>query len=194
MNFACKVARRHEFEKLAIPQRAYLSRLASSLTRNREDAEDLVQETLLRAYRFFDRFEPGTNIRAWLTRILKNGFINTRRQASRDRRVFDPIPVEPMDPDVASAEPKADLPSPEEAVIHGMLSDRVERGLGTLPQPYRETLILHLEDRTYREISRDLGIPVGTVMSRLHRARNLLRREMRSLTTSDLGVQAVGSI
>ena len=184
--------RRHEFSLDAMQHRAYLNRLAGSLTHHREDAEDLVQETLLRAYRFYDRFEPGTNLRAWLTRILKNGFINTRRQASRDRKIFDAAPVEPMDPDAIRAEPRAALPSPEDEAIRNALSGQVEGLLEELPEPYRGTLLLHLEDRTYREISRDQGIPVGTVMSRLHRARNLLRTGVRRLTAGapDLQPQA----
>ena len=171
-------AHRLAFEANAAVHQPYLDRLASSLTHHREDAQDLVQETMLRALRFYDRFEPGTNLRAWLTRILKNNFINTRRQAARERRVFDPMAVEPSEASRSSAEPRATSPSPEEKVIYRRLADQLGRLLPQLPDPYLRTIALHLEDRTYREISRDLGIPVGTVMSRLHRARNLLRAEM----------------
>lgn len=174
-----QVLRRHQFAADAIRHQAYLDRLAASLTHHREDAEDLVQETLLRAYRFYDRFEPGTNLRAWLTRILKNSFINTRRQAARDRRVFDPSPVEPMDPSLQAVEAVAVDPSPEDRAVREAMASQVGELLQTLPEPYKQTLLLHLEDRTYREISRDQGIPVGTVMSRLHRARNLLRRGLK---------------
>ena len=183
----------YQFATDAFRHRAYLTRLAASLTHHREDAEDLVQETLLRAYRFHDRFEPGTNLRAWLTRILKNSFINTRRQASRERRVFDPAPVEPMDPDAIAAEPRADQRSPEEEVIQMALSGQVEGLLEELPEPYRGTLRLHLEDRTYREISRDQGIPVGTVMSRLHRARNLLREGVRRISAGARNLNAAAA-
>lgn len=193
MRDASQVPRRHEFAVNAARHRAYLTRLAASLTHHREDAEDLVQETLLRAYRFQDRFEPGTNLRAWLTRILKNSFINTRRQATRERRIFDPTPVEPTDPDAMSAEPTADLPSPEEEAIQRALSGQVEGLLEHLPEPYRGTLLLHLEDRTYREISRDQGIPVGTVMSRLHRARNLLRQGMQRITAAPADLNAAAA-
>ena len=170
--------RRLAFEADAAVHQPYLDRLASSLTHHREDAQDLVQETMLRALRFYDRFEPGTNLRAWLTRILKNNFINTRRQAARERRVIDPLPVEPVETNSPTVEPRATIPSPEETIIQNRLAERLGHLLQRLPAPYRRTLVLHLEDRTYREISRDLGIPVGTVMSRLHRARNLLRAEM----------------
>jgi RNA polymerase sigma-70 factor (ECF subfamily) len=189
MNEEALALRRLEFEADAIRHLAYLDRLAASLTHHREDAEDLVQETLLRAYRFYDRFEPGTNLRAWLTRILKNGFINTRRQASRDRRLFDLVPVEPVEADLPAAEPRAESPSPEDETIRRALAGQVGDLLHTLPEPYRGTLLLHLEDRTYREISRHQGIPVGTVMSRLHRARNLLRERMR-LTAADVNARA----
>lgn len=188
------VVRRQEFAADAIRHRAYLDRLASSLTHHREDAEDLVQETLLRAYRFHDRFEPGTNLRAWLTRILKNSFINTRRQAARERKVFDPAPVEPMDPELQAVEAVAADPSPEDQTVRRAMASQVDELMETLPEPYKQTLLLHLEDRTYREISRDQGIPVGTVMSRLHRARNLLRRGLKPLTSPrrDLNPQAAG--
>jgi RNA polymerase sigma-70 factor (ECF subfamily) len=170
--------RRLQFEVDAAVHQPYLDRLASSLTHHREDAQDLVQETLLRAFRFYDRFEQGTNIRAWLTRILKNNFINTCRQAARERRVFDPVAVAPNDAPGPSVEPRATLPGPEERVIQSRLADRLAEMLDRLPEPYRGTLLLHLEDLTYREIADRLDVPVGTVMSRLHRARGLLRAEM----------------
>ena len=174
---------RQEFAADAIRHQAYLDRLASSLTHHHQDAQDLVQETLLRAYRFYDRFEPGTNLRAWLTRILKNSFINTRRQAARERKVFDPAPVEPVDPDAQAVNLIASDPSPEDETMRRVMASQVDELLENLPEPYKATLLLHLKDRTYREISTDQGIPVGTVMSRLHRARNLLRRGLKQLTS-----------
>lgn len=166
---------RLEFEASATLLRPYLERLAQSLTRNRDDADDLVQETLARAIRFHHRFTPGTNLRAWLTRILKNSFINTRRVAARERRALDPVPIDDAAEEMYGLALRSTAPSPEEEVIQGMLADRVEALLDEMPEPYRKTLLLHLGDRTYQEISRELGVPMGTVMSRLHRARNLLR-------------------
>jgi len=175
MSTTTQTLRHLEFETNAVLFRPYLERLAQSLTHNRYDADDLVQETLTRAYRFRGRFTPGTNMRAWLTRILKNSFINTRRMAARERRVLDPVSLDHAEFANQPIEPRDGEPSPEEQVIQGMLADRVEDLLAGLAEPYRSTLLLHLGDRTYREISRELGVPIGTVMSRLHRARNLLR-------------------
>jgi len=180
MNATTQPLRPIEFEASATLLRPYLERLAQSLTHNPYDADDLVQETLTRAYRFRARFTPGTNMRAWLTRILKNSFINTRRLAARERRALDPVSLDQAEFDDQPLEPRDGDPTPEEQVIQGMLADRVEGLLEELPEPYRSTLLLHLGDRTYREISRELGVPIGTVMSRLHRARNLLRAGLAS--------------
>jgi RNA polymerase sigma-70 factor (ECF subfamily) len=182
MNTSIQALRLHEFEANAVLFRPYLQRLAQSLTHNRYDADDLVQETLTRAYRFRARFTPGTNMRAWLTRILKNSFINTRRLAARERRILDPVSLDQADFANQQMEPRDLDPSPEEQVIQGMLADRVEDLLAGLAEPYRSTLLLHLGDRTYREISRELGVPIGTVMSRLHRARGLLRAGLMGLS------------
>ena len=153
-----------------------LYRTALRLTRNRAEADDVVQETYLRAFRAFDRFDPGSNCRAWLFTILRNVFLS--RQRGRDREVSDP--------DGAFASEAGETPAfgfpptnPEEEFFQTVLHGDVDRALRALPVVYREALILSdLEGLTYREVSEVLGCPVGTVMSRLSRARHLLQRSL----------------
>jgi len=170
--------RRAEFEEVALPYMGALFNLAVNLTRNRGNAEDLVQETYLRAFRFFDSYRPGTHIKAWLFRILRNTFINRYRAAK----------VRPEEVDLA----KIDLayekmideeflrskqpPSPERLVMEGVLDEEVEQALDALPEEYRTVVLMALvEEMSYKEIAAALSIPVGTVMSRLHRGRKLLQ-------------------
>ena len=145
---------------------------ALRLTGNRAEADDVVQETYLRAYRGFEGFNPGTNCRAWLFTILRNAFLNRVRagrhevlQAEIDER--EAPPLERM--------PGIDL-SPEETFFQTVLHGDLDRALKALPLPYREAVILaDTEGMSYREVADVLGCPVGTVMSRLSRGRGLLR-------------------
>jgi RNA polymerase sigma-70 factor (ECF subfamily) len=132
------------------------------MTRNAHDAEDLVQETCLRAYRAFDRYEPGTNIRAWLFTILHRTRTDSFRRQSRSpptvELVGDGPPVAPA----------------QDALAAG--GEDIVRAMETLPEVFRSAVVLRdLEDFTYDEIARILEVPVGTVMSRIHRGRALLR-------------------
>jgi RNA polymerase sigma-70 factor (ECF subfamily) len=170
--------RREEFEAVALPFLDALFNLALNLTRNRKDAEDLVQETYLRAYRFFDSYKPGTHIKAWLFRILRNTFINRYRSAKARPEEVDFTRIE------ASYERAVDEnfarqhrpPSPEEAVMNGVLDEEIQLAMAALPEDYRTVVLLALvEDMSYKEIADALCIPLGTVMSRLHRGRKLLQ-------------------
>lgn len=171
--------RTREFEEAALVHLDVLYRGALRLTGNRADAEDIVQEALLRAFRSFDRFDPGTNCRAWLFRIMRNVFLNRIRRAPEvphDDTFFD----RPDWPDSPGA-PLADA-GPEEEFFQTVLHGDVERALRTLPQGFREVVMLaDLEGFTYKEVAEALGCPIGTVMSRLHRARRLLRRSLADL-------------
>jgi RNA polymerase sigma-70 factor (ECF subfamily) len=164
-------ARRQSFEQLAFEHMNELYGLALHLTRNRADAEDLVQDTCLRAYRHFDGFREGSNFRAWIFTVLRHTFITQqRRRRSRVTAVGmgapglhleDPRSLEGLDArlDVAGGAMRA--------------------ALGRLPEEYRLLLTLaYVEQFTYREIAAIVGRPVGTVMSRLFRARSRLRREL----------------
>ncbi len=161
-----------EFEKLVLPQLDGLFRLAVHLTRNVHDAEDLVQETCLRAYRFFDHFQPGSNFKAWIFRILRNHFINQyHSRKARDCHV-----------DVDSIVPQLKAP-PEEAELEARIdskAQRLETALGHLPHEWRLTfLLVYWEGLTYAEAGRVLNCPIGTVMSRLFRSRRRLQHDLR---------------
>lgn len=145
-------------------------------THSRAEAEDIVQETFLRAFRAFDRFNPGTNCRAWLFTILRNVFLNTRR--GHGRQVRDPDGVTAGDA-AASATLSGVAHNPEEHFFQTVLHGDVDRALRAVPMVYREAVILaDLEGLTYKDIADVLGCPVGTVMSRLSRGRGLLRQAL----------------
>ncbi|MGH7323508.1 MAG: sigma-70 family RNA polymerase sigma factor [Candidatus Rokuibacteriota bacterium] len=151
-----------------------LYQVALRMTRNRAEAEDVVQEAFLRAFRSFDRFNPGTNCRAWLFTILRNVFLNRVRRHGREvleADVGDLVTAE------AASEGRLVSGNPEEELLQTVLHGDVDRALKTLPLPFREAVVLvDLEGLSYREVAEVLGCPVGTVMSRLSRGRALLRQ------------------
>jgi RNA polymerase sigma-70 factor, ECF subfamily len=159
-----------EFEELAVPLFDSLYHFAHWLAQNRHDAEDLVQESYLKALRSYETFQPGTNFRAWIFRILKNTFLGSR--STLERRMT--LGMEPSD-DWA-----AHCPTPEALAIRGLEIDHVLDTIAQLPPAYRDVLLLSdLEGASYREIADSLSIPIGTVMSRLSRARRMLRKTLR---------------
>jgi RNA polymerase sigma-70 factor (ECF subfamily) len=147
---------------------------ALRLTRNRAEAEDVVQETFLRAFRAFHSFDRATNCRAWLFTILRNIMLNRARRQGREVLDADPTSFE------AREGPPADWPGardPENEYLQTVLHGDVDRALRELPFAYREVVILaDLEGLTYKEVAQALGCPIGTVMSRLSRGRGVLRR------------------
>jgi RNA polymerase sigma-70 factor (ECF subfamily) len=163
------------FEKTALVHLDALYRTALRLTGSRAEAEDVVQETFLRAFRGFRRFSPGTNCRAWLFTILRNVFLN--RVRARGPEVVDgPEPLDSVEVESATG-PSEGARNPEEEFFQSVLHGDVDRALKALPLPFREAVVLaDLEGLTYREIAEVLGCPLGTVMSRLSRGRDLLRR------------------
>jgi len=170
-----------EFETVALPQLDSLFNLALSLTRNRKDAEDLVQETYLRAFRFFDSYEPGTHIKAWLFRILRNTFINRyRAERARPEEVdFDKIEGSYEALIEEQFRRNRRPPDPERALLAGVPDEQIQRAMAALPEEYRAVVIMALlEELSYKEIAGALSIPIGTVMSRLHRGRKHLQREL----------------
>lgn len=176
MNPSASPLRTERFEAEALVHLGPLYRTALHLTRNEADAQDLVQETVLRAYRFFDTFEPGTNCRAWLFRILMNTFVNEYR-----KRVRGPQQVD-LDETMSTLESRADPaivslpPTPEEVVFAGMLDGDLMEGLRALPLEFRAAVLLcDVEEFSYKEIAEMTQVPVGTVMSRIHRGRRALR-------------------
>lgn len=169
---------RRDFELLVVPHMDTLYRLAFSLTRSPHEAEDLVQETCLRAYRSFDTFEAGTNFRAWLFRILVNANINRARKSANR---MESVGLEELQPFLAAPEKvPAPVGGPSSGEILGeSLDGEVRRALADLPETFRTpTLLSVVEGLTYKEISRRLHCPIGTVMSRIFRGRQMLRRSL----------------
>lgn len=167
-----------EFEAIALQHFDALYHTAVRLTRNPSEAEDLVQETYLKAYRFFHRFEPGTNVKAWLFTILRNTYINAYRKASRQQDHVDFAQVAPYYADATQGPEWTNRASLEE-MLRYVVQDDVKRALDALPEEYRMVVLLaDLESFSYKEIAEIVGCPVGTVMSRLFRGRRLLRKSL----------------
>lgn len=170
-----------EFEETTLVYLDALYRLGLRLTHNRAEAEDLVQETYLRAFKSFHRFNPGTNCRAWLFTILRNLFLNQIRRSGRELLEGDAGLPDAGLPD-AGLDSMASTTfggSPEEEFFQTIVHGDVERALKALPLPFREAVILaDLEGLSYREVAEVVGCPVGTVMSRLSRGRALLKRSL----------------
>lgn len=166
------------FEATALQHFEVLYRQAVSYTRNPDDAQDLVQDTYLRAYRFWYRFAPGTHLRAWLCTILRHTFINTYRREARYQALVDAAawPLESVATAPAPAWP--DGASMDE-MLRYVVHDEVKNALDDLPDEYRLVVILaDLAECTYKDIATMVGCPVGTVMSRLFRGRRLLRQRL----------------
>jgi RNA polymerase sigma-70 factor, ECF subfamily len=172
---------RTEFERQALPHLDALYGTAMRLTRNPRDAEDLVQDALLRAYRFWGQFEQGTNCKAWLFKILTNTFINRYHKNRRDQELAMQVAAEDdVNESVVSQEAHERSRDPEGAIVRGMLSDDVQRALDTLPEDFRLAVVLcDLQELSYKEIAEAMNCPVGTVMSRLFRGRRLLQKQLR---------------
>lgn len=171
-------ARRHrEFEQEVAPHHDALYNFALRLASDPDDANDLVQETLLKAYRFFHTFERGTNCKAWLFRIMKNSFINIYRKTSKEPDKVDYDEVEEFYHTIrAESTESNDL---EERIFSNVLDDDVTAALASLPEDFRTVVILcDIEGFTYDEIAEFVDTPVGTVRSRLHRGRNMLRTKL----------------
>lgn len=171
---------RQEFEELALTHLDPLFSAALRLTKNERDAEDLVQDTFMRAYRFFDRFERGTNIKAWLFKILTNTFINRYRRKVKERSVVEGVDRESVHDRFVSRDASDFAANPEQYFFDRLLSDDVLRAIDELPIDFRLVVILaDLQEFSYKEIAEILDCPVGTVMSRLFRGRKLLQKNLR---------------
>lgn len=166
------------FQGLIDPIFDQLFGYALRMTRNRTDAEDLLQESVFRAYRAIDGFQPGTNFKAWMFRIVTNAFISRKRKEQRAPILVDLAGV--PDPAVAVNEELRDADTDWERVYGELVDDDVKRALDELPEEFRAPLLLSsLAGLRYREIALVLDVPIGTVMSRLFRARKRLRGALR---------------
>ncbi|MFP4089154.1 MAG: sigma-70 family RNA polymerase sigma factor [Cyclobacteriaceae bacterium] len=169
----------HEF----LPQIDSMYNFAYRLTYDEDDAKDLVQETYLKAFRFIDSFQRGTNAKAWLFRILKNSFINDFRKKSKQPSKVDYQEVETYyNSEGVDESITTDL---RIEAVQDMIGDEVSNALNSLAVDFRTVIILcDLEGFTYEEMAKILDIPIGTVRSRLHRARNLLKDKLKSYADS----------
>jgi RNA polymerase sigma-70 factor, ECF subfamily len=160
------------FEMLAMPLFGQLYNLAHWLTGDRTDAEDLVQETYAKALRGFKSFEEGTNLRAWMFRILRNTFLTSRTGLQVQNTVL-------MDDESDGVNLATDNITPESLLLQLEDSQTVMNALAELPIAYREMILLSdIEELSYKEIAQVLAVPIGTVMSRLSRGRKMLRQAL----------------
>lgn len=179
--------KRAEFERQALVHTDALYGAAYRLTRNARDAEDLVQDSLLRAYRFWDSFEQDSNCKAWLLRIVTNTFINEYQRKKRSREVLDAASAEQDATDgVLVQASSSDRQSPEKMLLERSVSDDVQRALDNLPDDFRTAVVLcDVQGLSYKEIAEIMQTPVGTVMSRLFRGRKLLAAALREFALAE---------
>jgi RNA polymerase sigma factor (sigma-70 family) len=178
-------AEKHEiFNREFMPHIHSMYNFAFRLTMDEDDANDLVQDTYLKAFRFIASFEQGTNSKAWLFRILKNSFINDYRKRSKEPSKVDYQEIETTynSEETPDTEHTVDLRAES---VQDLIGDEVANALNSLPVDFRTVIILcDIEGFTYEEMAKILDIPIGTVRSRLHRARNLLKDKLRSYAAS----------
>ncbi len=168
---------RQLFAREVLAHRSELVAAGARLSGSRAEAEDLVQEAIMRAWVFFDRFQPGTNGRAWMHRILFNTFVNGYRRRRREREILGQVYAAEQH----HAAQRALEPLPTEA-----LSDEVKAALQKLHPDFRRVIeLVDLDERSYRDAALILGCPIGTVMSRLHRARRAMKRELKGYAEAE---------
>lgn len=162
-----------EFEREAVPHMDSLYNFALKMTGDSDDASDLLQETYLKAFRFWDKFEKGTNCKAWLFRIMKNTYINTYRKNTKEP---DKVDYEEIENFYENIKPSStDSAHLEKDIYDNLLDDELSDAISSLPEDFRTVVILcDIEGYTYDEIADFVDVPVGTVRSRLHRARKML--------------------
>lgn len=172
-----KSTKQQEFNREIIPHLDVLYNFALRLTTEPNDAEDLVQDTIVKAYRFFDSFENGTNAKAWLFRILKNSFINNYRKTSKQPQQVDFDEVSSYYESIRAE--RTDTSDLEDLMYRELMDDEMSIALAQLPEDFRTVVLLcDVESYTYEEIANMLDVPIGTIRSRLHRGRNLLKTEL----------------
>lgn len=170
---------RSQFEAEALVHMDSIYSSALYMTKNERDAEDLTQDTFLKAFRNFHQYKPGTNCRAWLFRIMVNTFLNKNRRKTREMSFLDEVEVN--DPNASMVtEGSAHLLDPEAGYLHQLFSDTVKSALEGIPADFRTAVVLaDLQDFSYKEIADIMDCPVGTVMSRIFRGRRLLQKRLR---------------
>ena len=171
-----------EFEREAVPHMDALYNFALKMTGDSDDASDLIQETYLKAFRFWDKFEIGTNCKAWLFRIMKNTYINTYRKNTKEP---DKVDYEEIENFYENIKPSStDSAHLEKDIYDNLLDDELSSAISSLPEDFRTVVILcDIEGYTYDEIADFVDVHVGTVRSRLHRARKMLFTKLHSYAT-----------
>jgi len=153
--------------------------VAARMTRSTAEAEDLVQDTIVKAMRARDQFEPGTNLKAWLLRIQTNTFINRYRRGGMERDLFDGPDADPLADGWIGASSMRAIRDPETQALAPLVEAEIARALEEIPEDFRLAVILSdVEELSYKEIADVMGCPIGTVMSRLHRGRKLLQSKL----------------
>ena len=174
-----KRVERSEFEALTLEHMDALYGAAIRLTRSAKDAEDLVQDTYLKAFRFFDSFERGTNIKAWLFKIQTNTFINKYRRSVKERELAETPSEDVLIDKFVSSDQVHALQDPETNFFDQLLSDEVLQALEEVPVDFRLVVMLaDMQGFAYKEIAEIVDCPVGTVMSRLFRGRRILQKKL----------------
>src|SRR6056297_1029174 len=172
-----EVQKQEDFEKEIIPHLDAMYNFALRLTSDPSDAEDLVQDTIVKAFRFFSSYEKGTNAKAWLFRILKNSYINNYRKQSKKPNQVDYDEVSEFYETIRAD--RTDTSDLEDKMFRELIDDDISNALEELPEDFRTVVLLcDVEGFTYEEIANMLDVPIGTIRSRLHRGRNLLKAEL----------------
>jgi RNA polymerase sigma-70 factor (ECF subfamily) len=172
-----------DFQREMLPHMDIIYNYALYLTGNREDANDLLQETFLKAYRFFSRFEQGTNAKAWLYRIMRNTYINLYRKVRRlpDMVQFD----EQISPYQMLPRDSEEVMNTRDRDVREIFDDEIAVAIASLPEKFKSVVILRdVENLPYEEIAEALAVPIGTVRSRLHRARGILHERLKGYAES----------
>ena len=166
-----------DFEEEILPHLDAMYNFALRLTTDPNDAEDLVQDSIVKAYRFFSSYEKGTNAKAWLFRILKNSYINNYRKKSKQPNQVDYDEVATFYESIRAE--RTDTSDLEDQMYRELMDDDISNALEELPEDFRTVVLLcDVEGFTYEEIANMLDVPIGTIRSRLHRGRNLLKSQL----------------
>jgi RNA polymerase sigma-70 factor (ECF subfamily) len=172
-----EIRKQSDFNEEIIPHLDALYNFGLRLTSDPNDAEDLVQDTIVKAYRFFSSYEKGTNAKAWLFRILKNSYINNYRRKSKKPQQVDYDEVATFYETIRAE--RTDTSDLEDTMYRELIDDDITNALDEIPEDFRTVVLLcDVEDFTYEEIANMLDVPIGTIRSRLHRGRNLLKAQL----------------
>ncbi len=173
-----EIQKQEDFEEEIVPHLDAMYNFALRLTSDPSDAEDLVQDTIVKAFRFFSSYEKGTNAKAWLFRILKNSYINNYRKQSKQPNQVDYDEVSSFYETIRAD--RTDTSDLEDKMFRDLIDDDISQALEELPEDFRTVVLLcDVEGFTYEEIANMLDVPIGTIRSRLHRGRNLLKAQLK---------------